>query len=168
MAYTGVREVFPWVVVRDFRARSRRREDDKKATPYLMGSVQEEAQERKGGGRMTKITEEWFDNCDLVEIHNMGDNVDPLYGMTATEITEEQLEELKKGKVAYSDDGEYAHIVRMRRGGDEVDIEELVRCKDCRWYDKGENVAVSWEFCVLYKHNTRDDGYCYRGERKEK
>lgn len=49
----------------------------------------------------------------------------------------------------------------------ETEPEALVRCKDCRWYDKGENVVDSWELCKRHKHNTRDDGYCHHGERRE-
>ena len=51
--------------------------------------------------------------------------------------------------------------------GEPKDFAEVVRCKDCRWYDKGENVADSWELCKRHKHNTEDDGYCHHGERKE-
>ncbi len=51
--------------------------------------------------------------------------------------------------------------------GEPKEFAKIVRCKDCRWYDKGENVVDSWELCKLHNHNTEDDGYCHHGERRE-
>lgn len=39
--------------------------------------------------------------------------------------------------------------------------EELVRCKDCKYYDGGE-----WLKCPMLEPTEKDD-YCSRGERKD-
>jgi hypothetical protein len=39
--------------------------------------------------------------------------------------------------------------------------EELVRCKDCKYYDDGE-----WLKCPMLEHTEKDD-YCSKAERKE-
>lgn len=43
---------------------------------------------------------------------------------------------------------------------------EVVRCKDCRWFDKGENVVDSWEYCTRLGHHPQSDGFCAWGERR--
>lgn len=42
-----------------------------------------------------------------------------------------------------------------------ADVEEVVRCKDCVCHEKG---------CFIDTHPyvTPDDGYCYKGKRREK
>ena len=49
----------------------------------------------------------------------------------------------------------------------EVDI---VRCKECRWLDKGENESCSWSMCTRHFGQYIDvnaDDYCSYGERSE-
>lgn len=47
---------------------------------------------------------------------------------------------------------------------------EVVRCKDCKYQDKGENESESWNVCKyrpwLY-FSIDDDDYCSCGERKD-
>lgn len=47
---------------------------------------------------------------------------------------------------------------------------EVVRCKDCKYQDKGENESESWNVCkyrpCLY-FSIDDDDYCSNGERKD-
>lgn len=51
-----------------------------------------------------------------------------------------------------------------------ADVVEVVRCKDCKWQDKGENECESWNMC---KHNViehfaiYDEHFCKWGERRE-
>lgn len=37
---------------------------------------------------------------------------------------------------------------------------ELVRCKDCYHYDKGENESELWQYCRMNRHRTDDNEYC--------
>lgn len=46
---------------------------------------------------------------------------------------------------------------------------ELVRCKECRWLDKGENESCSWSMCTRHIGqyiNVNADDFCSYGERK--
>lgn len=51
-----------------------------------------------------------------------------------------------------------------------ADAVEVVRCKDCKYQDKGENESESWNVCKyrpwLY-FSIDDDDYCSYGERKD-
>lgn len=51
-----------------------------------------------------------------------------------------------------------------------ADAVEVVRCKDCKYQDKGENESESWNVCNyrpwLY-FSINDDDYCSNGEQKE-
>ena len=45
---------------------------------------------------------------------------------------------------------------------------ELVRCKECRWLDKGENESCSWSMCTRHFGqyiNVSADDYCSYGEK---
>lgn len=41
-----------------------------------------------------------------------------------------------------------------------VDAAEVVRCKDCRFFQSGENEAESWQYCSLTGINIGKDDYC--------
>ena len=47
-------------------------------------------------------------------------------------------------------------------------VKVVVRCKDCRWYDKGENEVDVWEYCMKSKHNVQETDYCSFGELADK
>lgn len=51
-----------------------------------------------------------------------------------------------------------------------ADAVEVVRCKDCKYQDKGENESESWNVCKyrpwLY-FGIDDDDYCSNGERND-
>lgn len=51
-----------------------------------------------------------------------------------------------------------------------VEAEPVVRCKVCKYQDKGENESESWNVCRyrpwLY-FSVNDDDYCSNGERKD-
>ena len=38
--------------------------------------------------------------------------------------------------------------------------ESIVRCKDCEYYDKGENEVDSWEMCKRNLHSTSQYDFC--------
>lgn len=51
-----------------------------------------------------------------------------------------------------------------------ADVVEVVRCKDCKYQNKGQNECDSWNMCEyrswLY-FPVNDDDYCSNGERNE-
>lgn len=78
---------------------------------------------------------------------------------------EEAVKVLKEHK------GEYFHTSRIEHAID-MAIEALsepsiVRCVDCRWYNKGENESESWKWCRLDAHRADDNWFCSFGERRE-
>ena len=48
-----------------------------------------------------------------------------------------------------------------------VDAVEVVRCRDCRYWESGENEAERWEYCTMTKCNKGPYGFCELGDRKE-
>lgn len=48
-----------------------------------------------------------------------------------------------------------------------IDAVPVVRCKDCMYWDKGENDAESWEWCKFFKCNIGPYAFCFYGERKD-
>lgn len=65
----------------------------------------------------------------------------------------------------YIDKRELAKRVEKLKGMD------IVRCKDCRWLDKGENESCSWSMCARHIGqyiNVSDDDYCSYGERSRR
>lgn len=40
-----------------------------------------------------------------------------------------------------------------------------VRCRECKWYDKGANEVDSWARCGRMRVDVYDDFYCEAGER---
>lgn len=49
-------------------------------------------------------------------------------------------------------------------------VGELIRCKDCRYYDHGENECESWSLCIVHINRyfqTCADNFCSWAERKE-
>jgi hypothetical protein len=48
--------------------------------------------------------------------------------------------------------------------------DKLVMCKDCRWYDKGENEVDTWSICTRtfgIHDSVIDTDYCSFAERRE-
>ena len=51
-----------------------------------------------------------------------------------------------------------------------ADAVEVVRCKDCKYQDKGENESESWNVCKYRPwlcFGIDDDDYCSNGERRD-
>lgn len=42
-----------------------------------------------------------------------------------------------------------------------MDVVEVVRCRDCKWYDKHD------KRCKVWNHGVLSIGYCYRGEERD-
>lgn len=72
---------------------------------------------------------------------------------------------------------EYSIMIHLRRAikdfidsAPTIDAIEVVRCKDCIWFNKGENEVDSWTSCTafagVYLH-VDDDHFCSHGERRE-
>ena len=49
-----------------------------------------------------------------------------------------------------------------------TDVVEVVRCKDCKCYEKGSNESEGWEYCRRTGVNCNADDFCSYGERREK
>lgn len=60
-----------------------------------------------------KLTKAYFNEPLRCEVWKFGRFFNPWYGVVPIEITEEQIEELRQGKVLYTTDGEYATIIRL-------------------------------------------------------
>lgn len=64
-----------------------------------------------------------------------------------------------------TEQGNLMHGIKMM-----VSADTLVRCKECRWLDKGENESCHWSMCARHIGqyiNVSDDDYCSYGERKD-
>lgn len=48
-----------------------------------------------------------------------------------------------------------------------IDAVPVVRCRECRYFCKGENDAESWEWCDAWKKDCWSDCYCSQGRRRE-
>lgn len=54
-------------------------------------------------------------------------------------------------------------ICSLIRNAPTIDAVEVVRCRDCRWYDKGENEVSTWSICTRpmgIKDSVTDADYC--------
>ena len=45
--------------------------------------------------------------------------------------------------------------------------EPVIRCTNCKHYNKGENESDSWAICKLFNIDTYDEFYCANGEKKQ-
>ena len=62
---------------------------------------------------------------------------------------------------------DYNFVLAALYGVPTVDAVEVVRCKDCVWYEKGENyVPYCNNYASLMDHVT-DDTFCSYGQRRE-
>ena len=48
-----------------------------------------------------------------------------------------------------------------------VDAVEVVRCRECKFFDKGQNDAESWEWCNIWERDCESECYCRYGQRRE-
>lgn len=55
-----------------------------------------------------------------------------------------------------------------------VDLVEVVRCKDCKWYeiyqlkqDGTDDRRYNPSYCTLFRHRFKPEWYCADGERRE-
>ena len=66
----------------------------------------------------------------------------------------EALMELNGACEMWEDDAIVADIIHK------LPSIEIVRCKDCYYYDKGENESESWQYCTYTRVAVNDDGFC--------
>ena len=57
---------------------------------------------------------------------------------------------------------EYIYGIAQDKNGSPYlfNVGELVRCKDCEYYDKGDNEVDSWEMCKRNLHSTSQYDFC--------
>ena len=48
-----------------------------------------------------------------------------------------------------------------------VDAVEVCRCRECKFFDKGQNDAESWEWCNIWERDCESECYCRYGQRRE-
>lgn len=54
-----------------------------------------------------------------------------------------------------------------QRGNTQPEQSELIRCKDCRNWDCGENEVDKWSWCPILHHDMDATDFCSYAERKE-
>lgn len=69
---------------------------------------------------MVRLTKEYFNEPLRCEVWKFGRFFDPWYGVVPIEITEEQIEALRQGKVLYTTDEEYATVIRLAKKTNEA------------------------------------------------
>ena len=47
------------------------------------------------------------------------------------------------------------------------DMVAVVRCKDCLYWQSGENECEKWEYCTIHNIGIGPHSFCSYGERKE-
>lgn len=50
---------------------------------------------------------------------------------------------------------------------DAADVAPVVRCKDCLFWESGENECESWEWCKTLHHDMPSHAFCNFGVRKD-
>jgi len=48
-----------------------------------------------------------------------------------------------------------------------IKMGELIRCKDCKYYQQGSRNSDDWLWCMMNHHYTDEEKYCAWAERKE-
>ena len=48
-----------------------------------------------------------------------------------------------------------------------IEAEPIVRCKECIYWNSGENECDKWEHCILHNIGIGPDSFCSYGKRKE-
>lgn len=48
-----------------------------------------------------------------------------------------------------------------------IDAVPVVRCKDCLYWQSGENECEKWEYCAIHNIDIGPHSFCSYGERKE-
>ena len=67
------------------------------------------------------------------------------------------------------DMGAYMAVGECLKAIEEAPSIDIVRCKECRWLDKGENESCSWSMCTRHIGqyiNVNADDFCSYGERE--
>ena len=82
---------------------------------------------------------------------------------------EEMSKYLNIDKMKVYDDVSQKFIsVSNLKGIEEADVIEIVRCKDCEFYDCKRNAGLkNHGYCEVYKGYKKADGFCDIGERRK-
>ena len=48
-----------------------------------------------------------------------------------------------------------------------ADVRPVVRCRECYYWESGENPCEKWEYCSFHRINIGPHSFCSYGERKE-
>lgn len=48
-----------------------------------------------------------------------------------------------------------------------IDAVPVVRCRECYYWESGENSCEKWEYCNFHRIGIGPHGFCSYGERKE-
>lgn len=66
---------------------------------------------------VSKLTcEDWDEYSEELKTISIGDDINCLFGMESYNLTEQQLNELRNGKVLYGTiNGEYAFVIRLKK-----------------------------------------------------
>lgn len=70
-----------------------------------------------------------------------------------------------------TEDDVYACEYVSKHQIDEAPSIDIVRCKECKWYDNGQNESDSWSYCTRhFGHyiDVNDDDFCSYGERSRR
>lgn len=87
--------------------------------------------------------------------------------------TKEQIESLLALETEYDDDFDHGWNMAIRtilKGVDLVDMEPVIRCKDCKWYKTNYSWSGrEYKVCVreAYEPMREDEDFCSRGERRD-
>ena len=57
-------------------------------------------------------------------------------------------------------------VVNFLKSRPAADVVEVVRCKDCIYFDKDYDEDTA-DWCHAWSETTREDGYCHNAERGE-
>ena len=58
-------------------------------------------------------------------------------------------------------------VLKILRTSKTIDAVEVVRCKDCLYWQSGENECEKWEYCTFHNIGIGPYSFCSYGERKD-
>lgn len=58
-------------------------------------------------------------------------------------------------------------FVRFLKKQSTVDAVPVVRCRECMYWQSGENQSEKWEYCTFHKIEIGPHSFCSYGKRKE-
>ena len=84
------------------------------------------------------------------------------------------IETLEQIKANPKMDGQEMHIIagiamlgEMIAAAPTIDAVPVVRCRECYYWESGENPCEKWEYCNFHRIGIGPHDFCSYGERKE-